>query len=133
MLFDPYFAFFYNILACLAVPFYYVYECMAEMLMTIHDRRGNEPNEDSQTQPIESQQNDFSNMGAGIESDPEIHKDSILVIDNNDAHAQEECIPQPIYDEILQDHSQVGSGSMLETYLDQKSSEKPWKVGENCK
>lgn len=106
---------------------------MAEMLMTIHDRCGNEPNEDSQTQPIESQQNDFSNMGAGIESDPEIHKDSILVIDNNDAHAQEERIPQPIYDEILQDHSQVGSGSMLKTYLDQKSSEKPWKVGENRK
>ena len=72
-------------------------------------------------------------MGAGIESDPEIHEDSILVIDNKDAYAEEERILQPICDEILQDHNRVGSGSTLETYLDQKSSEKPWRVGERRK
>lgn len=67
-----------------------------------------------------------------MESDPEIHEGWILVIDNNDPHAQEVRIPQPIEDEIPQDHNQAGTSSMLETYLDQQSSEGPWK-GKNRK
>lgn len=72
-------------------------------------------------------------MGTWIGSDPEIHKGYILVIDNNDANAQDEHITQLIVDEFPQDHNQTGSGSVLETYLDQQNSEGPWKARENRK
>ncbi|KAF3397589.1 hypothetical protein DPV78_008085 [Talaromyces pinophilus] len=96
-------------------------------------QRDNEPNGDSQGQSIESKQNDFSNMGTWIESDPEIHEGWILVIDNNDANAQDEHITQLMEDEFPQDHNQAGSGSVLEMYLDQQSLEGPWKAKENLK
>ena len=69
-------------------------------------------------------------MGTWIESDPEIHEGCILVIDNNDANAQDEHITQLIVDGFPQDHNQAGSGSVLETYLDQQSSVGPWKARE---
>lgn len=70
-------------------------------------------------------------MGGWSESDLEIHEGGILAIDTNDANAQEEHIPQPMEDEVPQDHSQADTGGMLEAYLDQQCSEEPWKPGQN--
>lgn len=71
-------------------------------------------------------------MGASMKPDHEIHEDGMLVLDINEVPAQEEDIPQ-MMDEIPQNHNQAGTSSILDMYLEQQSSEEPWKASENRK
>lgn len=96
----------------------------------MYDRSGDESNGDGKMQPTESQSNDLQNLGAWIEFDLDIHEGQVLAIDNNDA-VQEERDPRPREEEVPRDHNQAGTGGMLLTYLNQKSQERPWKLGQN--